>query len=135
MTKKRIIINSRDFIKLKQLINSGLNSGNLYVKNLESELSGAVLLDPEKIPGDVITMNTKVLFRELNESSDLVFTIVYPEDVDTENGKLSVLAPVGTALLGYREGDDVFCKVPAGIKHYRIQKILYQPEANGDYHH
>lgn len=135
MNKKRIILNSRDFKRLKEIVSvSQAKGGNQYIKNLESELSDAVLLEPEKIPGDVITMNTKVSFTEINESGEFVYTIVYPEDADIENGRLSVLAPIGTALLGYRVGDEVTWKVPAGMKKFRIEKILYQPEANGDYH-
>lgn len=94
-----------------------------------------MLLDPEKIPSDVVTMNTKVRFIDINESEEFVYTIVYPEDADLTHGKLSVLAPIGTALLGYREGSELVWNVPAGLKSFRIDKILYQPEANGDYHH
>jgi regulator of nucleoside diphosphate kinase len=135
MNKKRIIVNSRDFIKLKQVINESIVSGNVNAKNLDAELSNALLLDPEKIPSDVVTMNTKVRFIDINESEEFVYTIVYPEDADLTHGKLSVLAPIGTALLGYREGSELVWNVPAGLKSFRIDKILYQPEANGDYHH
>ena len=135
MNKKRIIVNSRDFIKLKQVINESIVSGNVNAKNLDAELSNALLLDPEKIPSDVVTMNTKVRFIDINESEEFVYTIVYPEDADLTHGKLSVLAPIGTALLGYREGNELVWNVPAGLKSFRIDKILYQPEANGDYHH
>jgi regulator of nucleoside diphosphate kinase len=135
MNKKRIIVNSRDFTKLTQIINdTHAHGGNQYLKNLAAELSNAILLDPENIPPDVITMNSKVEFTDVSESGKFVYTIVYPEDADTENGRLSVLAPIGTALLGYRAGDTVTWKVPAGIKKFQIEKILYQPEANGDYH-
>jgi regulator of nucleoside diphosphate kinase len=135
MNKKKIIVNSRDFIKLKQVINESIVSGNVNAKNLDAELSNALLLDPEKIPSDVVTMNTKVRFIDINESEEFVYTIVYPEDADLTHGKLSVLAPIGTALLGYREGSELVWNVPAGLKSFRIDKILYQPEANGDYHH
>jgi len=135
MNKKKIIVNSRDFIKLKQVINESIVSGNVNAKNLDAELSNALLLEPEKIPSDVVTMNTKVRFIDINESEEFVYTIVYPEDADLTHGKLSVLAPIGTALLGYREGNEIVWNVPAGLKSFRIDKILYQPEANGDYHH
>jgi regulator of nucleoside diphosphate kinase len=134
MNKKRIIVNSRDFLKLKQVINGSIANGHINAKNLDAELSNALVLDPEKIPSDVITMNTKVSFMDINESEVFVYTIVYPEDADIEKGKLSVFAPIGTALLGYREGEEVVWQVPAGLKSFRIEKILYQPEANGDYH-
>lgn len=135
MNKKRIIINNRDFVRLRKIIqDSRGHAGNRYLKNLESELADAVLLEPEKIPDDVITMNTRVSFTDISESEEFIYTIVYPEDADIEQGRLSVLAPIGTALLGYRVGDEVAWEVPAGMKKFRIEKILYQPEANGDYH-
>lgn len=135
MNKKRIIVNNRDFTKLTQIINdTQAHGGNQYLKNLAAELSNALLLDPEKIPADVITMNTKVSFIDINESEEFVYTIVYPEEADIEQGRLSVLAPIGTALLGYRVGDEIAWSVPAGLKKFRIEKILYQPEANGDYY-
>ena len=135
MNKKRIIVNNRDYTRLRKIINdTRAHGGNQYLKNLEAELADALLLEPEKIPPDVITMNTKVGFTDLDESEEFVYTIVYPEESDIEQGRLSVLAPIGTALLGYRVGDEVAWKVPAGMKKFRIEKILYQPEANGDYH-
>lgn len=135
MNKKRIILNSRDFARLKKVVNDARsNGGNQYIKNLDSELSDALLLEPEKIPPDVITMNTKVQFTDVEESEEFVYTIVYPEEADLEQGRLSILAPIGTALIGYRVGDEVAWEVPAGIKKFRIEKIIYQPEANGDFH-
>lgn len=134
MNKKRLIVNSRDYVKLKQIIGIAAATGNQHVKNLEAELSNALLLDPEKIPDNVITMNTKVVFRDVNEDEEFVYTLVYPEEADMSQGKLSILAPIGTALLGYSIGDEVTWNVPAGLKTFRIEKILYQPEANGEFH-
>ena len=134
MDNKRIIINSRDYAKLRQLIGANPSPENQYIKNLEHELSNAMLLDPEKIPPDVITMNTRVCFSEADESEDFIYTIVYPEDADIEQGRISVLAPIGTALLGYRTGDKVSWKVPAGVKTFIVKKILYQPESEGNYY-
>ena len=134
MDNKRIIINSRDYAKLRQLIATNPSQENQYIKNLDHELSNATLLDPDKIPPDVITMNTRVCFSEADESEDFIYTIVYPEDADIEQGKISVLAPIGTALLGYRTGDKVSWKVPAGVKTFIVKKILYQPESEGNYY-
>lgn len=134
MNKKRITVNSRDFLKLKQIIKTGAMSRNINAKNLDAELSNAVILEPEKIPPNLITMNTRVSFRDLTESEVFVYTIVYPEEADIEKGKLSVFAPIGTALLGYKEGEEVAWHVPAGLKSFRVEKILYQPEADGNYY-
>ncbi len=133
MNKKRIIVNERDYLKLKQIINESITSGNVNAKNLNAEISNAILIDPAKIPSDVVTMNTKVCFIDIKESEEFVYTLVYPKDADLANGKLSVLAPIGTALLGYREGDELVWNVPAGQKILHIKKIIYQPEASGNY--
>jgi regulator of nucleoside diphosphate kinase len=60
--------------------------------------------------------------------------VVFPSEADSEQGKISILAPVGTALLGYRVGDTVEWKLPGGLRRLKIERILYQPEAAGDYH-
>jgi len=63
----------------------------------------------------------------------MVYTLVFPSDADLKNGKLSVLAPIGTALLGYRQGDIFNWKVPGGTMKIKVLEILYQPEASGDF--
>ena len=134
MKRKRLVVSSRDYTKLKQIIGGeGEASLSENLKNLAAELSNAIILEPAEIPPDVITMNSRVRFMDVDEEEELVFSLVYPEDSDTSQGKLSVLAPIGTALLGYRVGDEVRWKVPAGLKKFRIEEIIYQPEANGDY--
>lgn len=134
MNRKKIIVSSRDYTKLAGIISGKPGSGETEYKELFEELKNAVLVEPEKMPADVITMNSKVRFKDIEESEDYIFSLVYPEDADTSKGKLSILAPIGTALLGYRVGDKVKWKVPAGIKTFLVEEILYQPEASRDYH-
>ncbi len=133
MNRKKIIVNSRDYTKLTGLISIKPGSSDSEYRELSEELKNAVLIEPEKMPPDVITMNSKVRFKDIEESEDYIFSLVYPEDADTSKGKLSILAPIGIALLGYRVGDEVKWKVPAGEKTFLVEEILYQPEANGDY--
>jgi len=82
----------------------------------------------------VVTMNSKVILRDLDISEEMNYCLVFPKDADIASGAISVLAPVGTAILGYREGDIVEWPVPSGKRRIRIEKILYQPEAAGDFH-
>jgi regulator of nucleoside diphosphate kinase len=85
------------------------------------------------MPPEVVTMNTKVmLLMSIPWGDD--YSLVFPKDFDIDAGNISVLAPIGTAILGYREGDIVEWPVPSGIRRIRIEKILYQPEASGDFH-
>jgi len=76
-------------------------------------------------------MNSQVRIRDLEAGRVMVYTLVFPQDADASQGKISVLAPIGTALLGYRVGDMIECKVPAGVKRLRVEEVLYQPEAAG----
>jgi regulator of nucleoside diphosphate kinase len=78
-------------------------------------------------------MNSQVRVKDMDSKTEMVFTLVFPAEADYEQGRLSVLAPVGTALLGYRAGEIVEWKVPGGVRKLRIEQILYQPEAAGDY--
>ena len=82
----------------------------------------------------MITMNSKVCLQDLDSGEDLVYTLVFHGDADLESGRISVLAPVGTAMIGYRKGDRITWSVPGGLKRLKVKKILYQPEAAGDFH-
>jgi regulator of nucleoside diphosphate kinase len=81
----------------------------------------------------VVTMRSEVLLRDLDSQQEFTCTLSYPEESDVDTGRISVLAPVGTAILGYREGTVVEWEVPAGKRRLRIEKILYQPEAAGHF--
>ena len=101
---------------------------------LERELYSAELVDPKDIPRDVITMNSRVSVTDADSGEKMTFTLVFPSASAATENRLSILAPLGMALLGYRMGDIVEWTVPAGVKKLRIDEILYQPEAAGDYH-
>lgn len=104
-----------------------------YLKQLKQELERATIVDSSEVPRDIITMNSKVRLRDLDTDDEMEYTLVYPEDAKLSEGKISVLAPVGTAILGYREGDIVEWKIPDGVVRLKVEKLLYQPEAAGNY--
>jgi regulator of nucleoside diphosphate kinase len=105
-----------------------------HLEALEAELDRAHVVAPEEIPGDVVTMNSAALVKDLDTGAEMTLTLVFPSDAGLEQGKISILAPVGTALLGYRVGDTIEWKVPGGIRRLRIERMIYQPEAAGHYH-
>ena len=131
-TEIYITNNDKDRIKdaLDKLSESNL-SPDRSIKKLEGELNRAVVVDSYKIPRDVITMNSKMLLQIDDE--DMEFSLVYPEDADLSEMKVSIFSPIGTAILGYKEGNTVEWEVPSGTSKIHIKKILYQPEAAGDY--
>lgn len=104
-----------------------------YLRKLESELDAAETVAPREIPGDVITMRSKVRLRDLTMNEEMIYTLVFPSEAKFDEGKISVLAPVGTAMLGYRVGSVIEWQVPSGLRRLKVEEILYQPEAAGDY--
>jgi regulator of nucleoside diphosphate kinase len=103
-----------------------------YAETLEQVLDLAEAVAASNIPSDVITMNSQVRIRDLATGKALVYTLVFPQDADISQGRVSILAPIGTGLLGYRVGDIVEWKVPAGTRRLKVESVLYQPEASGD---
>jgi regulator of nucleoside diphosphate kinase len=104
------------------------------LEELEAELQDGKIVDSMNVPPNVVTMNSRVRLVDVDENKTMVFTLTFPKDADIEAGKLSVLSPVGTAILGHSEGDVIEWCVPAGFRLLKIEKVLYQPEAAGDYH-
>jgi regulator of nucleoside diphosphate kinase len=136
MEQRDIYMTAFDLERLSELLQVGIvfngkNSG--YLKSLERELDRAHVVDPKAIPRDVVTMNSQVRLLDLDTGDERVYTLVFPSQAKIEESKISVLAPIGTAMLGYRAGDTIEWQVPAGVKKVRIEEILYQPEAAGDY--
>jgi len=104
------------------------------LKELEAELNRGTVVAPQEVPGDVITMNSKARLIDLDTGEEMIYTLVFPDDADIDQNKISVLAPIGTAMLGYRVGDTFEWQVPEGLRRLSVEEILYQPEAAGDYH-
>src|SRR5699024_9296539 len=99
---------------------------------LQQELDHAEVVEQGQVPADAVTMNTTFQVRVGGSKRAQTWTVVYPQDADMDENRISVLAPLGTALLGYRAGDTVQWDVPAGRREYHITKILHQPEAAGE---
>ncbi len=136
MDEKVIYITEQDRKRLLDLImdaQSGGYRGSVYLEKLRGELDRAQIVPSREIPGDIITMNSRVALVDLDTQEEEIYTLVYPENANTSEGKVSILAPVGTAMLGYRVGDVFEWEVPAGKRRLKVDKILYQPEAAGDY--
>jgi regulator of nucleoside diphosphate kinase len=108
MSQRQIFITSFDLERLEELIAVAIEFRDHSRKDLdalEEELSQAEVVEPQKMPPDVVTMNSKAVLRDLDTSKEMVYRLVFPKDADIDSGAISVLAPVGTAILGYREGD------------------------------
>lgn len=104
-----------------------------YLNKLEAELDRAEIVDPKQIPSDVVTMRSKVRLKDLVSGESNTYSLVFPTEADFAEGKISVLAPIGTAILGYRQGDTIEWPVPSGLRKLKVEEILYQPESAGDH--
>lgn len=132
--KPPITISSLDAARLEKMI-AALGSRQIpNIEDLEFELDRANIVAPEEMPPDVVTMNSKVIFRMESSNTEFALTLVYPGEVADGEGEISVLAPVGSALLGLREGDEISWPKPGGgLLKVRILKVIYQPERAGDF--
>lgn len=132
MMTRSIVITEPDMTKLRAL--SGARSApsrhdEAHRAALDAELERAVVVNPDDVPKDVVTMHTKAIVRDLHDGTLIECTLVFPWSADVGTRKISVLAPFGTALLGYREGDEILWKMPGGDRRLRIERVICQPEA------
>jgi regulator of nucleoside diphosphate kinase len=131
MKHRKIIITAEDHRRLENMLGSNTArfiSGDDRVAELQGELKRAEVMSPADVPNDVVTMNSTVVLRDLDTQDLETYTLVYPDDADIANHKLSVLAPIGTAVLGFRIGDELRWRVPAGWRRLKIENVLFQPE-------
>ncbi len=137
MAKRTIHVTDYDMQRLRKLL-EGTQYWNQkdreYLSHLEEELDRAVVVPSKKVPPNVVTMNTRMRVKDLDSEKEMSIQLVFPSEADFERGKISILAPIGTALIGYRAGDTVEWNVPSGTRRLLIEEITYQPEAAGDYH-
>jgi regulator of nucleoside diphosphate kinase len=134
--RNRIYITTQDKQRLEDLLAEAAifdarHRGDL--KSLGAELQRAVIVDPKEMPDDVITMNSRAAMIDLDTHEAITLTLVFPPEADIDEAKISVLAPIGAGMLGYRVGDEFEWQVPAGVRRMRVTRIHYQPEAAGNF--
>jgi regulator of nucleoside diphosphate kinase len=131
---KNIVMTTTDYARLRAVIaeHAAAKNGSAWqFELLERELNRTRLLPSNEIPPNVVTMNSTVRVRGGSRDAADTWTIVYPQDTDLDQGRISIFSPMAMAILGYRVGDEVSWEVPAGRRRYSIEEIVYQPEANG----
>jgi regulator of nucleoside diphosphate kinase len=135
-TRKGVVITGPDFDRLRHLVESPRYrvTHAALLQALRAELDRCQVVEPGNVPDGVVTMHTRLVVRDSKTKDEETFTLVFPEDADIDEGKLSVLAPLGTALLGTRVGQVVEFDAPGGKRRLRVEKVLYQPEAAGHFH-
>ena len=139
MKKKKpssISITRFDKMRLMRLLRSldAAPESRGELEDLERELERGTEVESTEVAPDVVTMNSTVRVTDVDANTTHLYTIVFPSDADFEKGRISILSPLGTARLGYRAGDVVTWEMPRGTRHLRIDELVYQPEAAGDFH-
>lgn len=137
MKNRQIFVTTNDLKRLDELLSvaGAFNYRDRNdLKSLNSELGRAKIVDSRDVPPTVVTMNTRLRFLDLDDGSQTEVTLVFPAQANIDEGKISVLSPIGTALLGYAKGDKIEWMVPAGARRIQIEDILYQPESARDIH-
>jgi|SRR6185369_10011741 len=129
MTTKNIVITEADYGRLRALLQSArefrLRDAE-HLDDLEGELERATIATAT-VPRGIVTMNSRVRVRDLNTGRELTYEIVFPKDADVAKNRISVLAPIGTALLGYGAGALVEWQVPSGVRRWRILDVEPAP--------
>ncbi len=134
MSRPTIIINELDAERIDRLLEQPAFASLPVADALNAELDRAQMCTPQNMPHDVVTMNSKVKFRDLTTGEVRVRTLVYPAQMTDSATQLSVLAPVGAALIGLRAGDTINWALPGGTStHLGVLELLWQPEAAGEY--
>lgn len=134
-TTPALVISRLDCERIEELLEQPQFQNLPGVKTLRAELERATVLEPREMPTDVITMNSTARFRDESSDEERELTLVYPRDADGAASRVSILAPVGSALLGLRVGQSIDWQVPDGRQlRLRVLAIQYQPEASGEYH-
>jgi len=126
MKERTIFITSSDMSRLRRLLESAWNlfrHDRPYLEVLKQELEAAKVVESDHIPRDVVMLNSRVHLRDLDTGKQMVCTVVLPKDSNASEDRLSVLAPVGAAVLGRRVGDIFECKVPAGVRRLKLEAI------------
>jgi regulator of nucleoside diphosphate kinase len=128
---KNIVITEADYVRLQRLVESSRvfrQRDAKHLDDLEQELERAAIMKAGEVPSDVVTMNSRVKVKDLNSGRITTYQIVFPREADIARNRISVLAPIGTGLLGYSAGTTIEWQVPSGMRRFRILEVEYQPE-------
>jgi regulator of nucleoside diphosphate kinase len=126
MSDRQIVISEPDARLLRSLLSARAagRHDQEHLEELRIELERAQVLEPEQVASQVVTMHKRLRIQDLSSGKQQELTLVSPAEADVNARRISVLAPLGTALLGYREGDEVEWLMPGGVRRLRIESVL-----------
>lgn len=126
----KLMMTESDFQKISALV---MSTQTEISEMLEEELGRAAVVPSDQLPKDVVTMNSTVSFTDLDSGKKSVVTLVYPHEANIEENKVSILAPVGAALIGLRVGQIINWPLPQGKeRRIKVESVLSQPETDSE---
>ncbi len=126
MNNANIYISTHDHRQLSHLI-SGVVSKSGTIDRLRGELARAIVLEPSAVPANAVGLNSVVQLEDLDSGEREEYTLTLPATADPDKHRVSVLAPIGTGLLGYREGDEIEWPTPGGIRRLKLLRVTREP--------
>lgn len=134
--ERKMFVTINDYQRLIGLIEfSSVRSRNPeIVDRLLKGLKTAKMLPQENISSKIVTMNSRILLRELSTGREKEISVAYPHEANGKEGRISVLSEAGAALLGRQEGEVVMWKTPIGVGEFEIARVTFQPEAAGEFY-
>jgi regulator of nucleoside diphosphate kinase len=131
MRKTITVVTHSDLAGLRGLIDAGkrvLTRDRAHVESLEEKLTRSEIVPDHQMPPNVVRMNSQVRIQDLDASSRLDYTLVFPQDADIAEHRISVLAPLGTAMLGQSSGDEIEWNVPGGVRRIKVEDVRPKPQ-------
>ena len=132
MNDRPIYVTRLDSMRLRALLRRQTDASlrdQDHLRELRAEIERAIVVDPDVMPSDVITMGSRVWVRDLGTGARSEYMLVFPAEANVAARRLSVLAPLGTALLGYRQGDEVVWEMPGGVRRLRVERVRPDSDA------
>jgi len=129
LSENKLIILDTDAIRLKKLLEDKASGGHQYCSALKEEINKAQIVSKADMPEDVVIMNSTIEILDMEDNESIRYVLVYPWESDVDSCKISILAPIGTAIIGYRQGDEILWKVPGGTRKLKLTTVI-QPQLN-----
>ncbi len=133
---KTIYISSEDYRALSKIVNDLIQSGGkVYpgIQKLKQELDRAEVLDAAAIPAGTVTLNSLVQLRDMDTGEIEEWILTMPEHADPDQKRISILAPIGTGILGFSEGDEIEWETPGGVRDLKVEKVQHGAFTAPDY--
>lgn len=128
-SEKKLVLLDADVLGLKKILNDKASENHQYCSALKDEIEKAQIVSRKELPQNVVIMNSVVEILDMEDEESDKYVLVYPWEADVDSNKISILAPIGTAIIGYRQGDEILWTVPSGTRRLKVVSVE-QPSEN-----